>query len=311
MKRIRSSLAILVIFAVLAANGIIKGHAAPASYALLHSFALNGDGRTPQAGLMQGSDGFLYGTTRYGGNHQNGAVFKLSPDGTGYSIIHSFTGDDGNCPFTTLLQGSDGTLYGSTAYGGSSAGVPDSGSGTVFKLGPDGTAYSVIHDFNGGGAEGRAASALVLGREGMLYITTETSPDSGGSVFRLNPDGTDWLVLHEFSPANGDGGVPAGLMQGCDGALYGTTALGGDHDLGTVFRMTIPPLLGSPECLGDHNFRGSLWGITNVSYRIEASTDLQNWVTLTNLSNPAGIVGFCDLTGTNFSRRFYRAVRAP
>ncbi|MDE2485213.1 MAG: hypothetical protein KGL32_08240, partial [candidate division NC10 bacterium] len=88
------------------------------------------DGNSPEADLLQGTDGALYGTTYNGGASSSGTVFKLNTDGSGFTLLHSFAGGstDGNSPQDDLLQGTDGALYGTTTFGG---GVSN---GTVFKL---------------------------------------------------------------------------------------------------------------------------------------------------------------------------------
>src|SRR5207247_6181040 len=122
--------------------------------AVLHSFA-DSDGAKPQAALIEGSDGALYGTTSYGGTNIDssgrgmGTVFKLSKDGTGFAVLHHFGAtNDGFNPMAALLQGSDGALYGTTRFGGTSASGGFYGGGTVFKLNKDGNAYIVLHSFD-------------------------------------------------------------------------------------------------------------------------------------------------------------------
>src|ERR1043166_4930767 len=84
----------------------------------LHSFD-GGDGQSPEAALVQGSDGNFYGTTVLGGAHLKGTVFKIDATGS-LTTLHSFSGSpgDGAIPFAGLVQGTDGNFYGTTAYGG-------------------------------------------------------------------------------------------------------------------------------------------------------------------------------------------------
>ena len=90
------------------------------TYAILHSFGTNVMGLNPQAPLVQGPDGTLYGTTVGGGSANQGQVFKVNPDGSGYTVLKDFTGSDGANPYANLtLSGS--TLYGTTVGGGSFA----------------------------------------------------------------------------------------------------------------------------------------------------------------------------------------------
>jgi uncharacterized repeat protein (TIGR03803 family) len=209
------------------------------NYMVLRSFSTNGaDGQFAWGGLVEGTDGRLYGTTRSGGSNDVGTVFKLNKDGSGYARLYSFAtaGNDGQKPYARLVEGTDGALYGTTHDGGSS------GNGTVFKVNKDGTGYTRLRSFSATGGDGQNPySALLEGADGALYGTTYLDGASGrGTVFKVNKDGSGYAVLYSFT-TNGDGRSPfAGLVQGSDGALYGTTENGGSEGAGTVFRLELP-----------------------------------------------------------------------
>lgn len=202
-------------------------------YAILHDFSnTSGNGRTPSAGLMQLSDGTLYGTTQAGSGGL-GTVYKIQPDGTGFSILHQFSGAAGSAPRSVLIQGEDGALYGTTSQGGSGTSA-----GVIFKLKPDGTGYTVLHAF--AGSDGRTpGTKLLQGPDGTLYgVTISGGANNYGTVFRINQDGTDFSVLHDFPAFVSDGRTPAGdLLLASDGGLYGTTYSGGNGGGGTVFTL--------------------------------------------------------------------------
>jgi uncharacterized repeat protein (TIGR03803 family) len=214
-------------------------------FTVLHSFTNESDGARPEAALAQGSDGALYGTTSSGGTNRGGTVFKLNLDGSGYEILHRF--EVPNRPTPTgpgapLLEGSDGTFYGTTYGAWISIYSPDRG--TVFRLNRDGSGFVVLHDFNGSADDGRHPGALVECSDGKLYGTTRHGGLTNGyyelgmgTVFRLNKDGSSYEVLRRFTFADGDGQIPAGLVQGNDGALYGTTVEGGAGGPGILFRL--------------------------------------------------------------------------
>src|SRR5690242_946491 len=93
---------------------------AQTNYQRLRSFGAVDAGTQPHSGLLLGWDGALYGTTLSGGTANQGTVFRLSTDGSSYTVLHHFaTNSDGKQPVGALLQGHDGALYGSTAFGGS------------------------------------------------------------------------------------------------------------------------------------------------------------------------------------------------
>jgi uncharacterized repeat protein (TIGR03803 family) len=205
-------------------------------YTVLRSFgSAAGDGQCPSDTLALGSDGALRGTTLFGGAHNEGTVFRISPDGSGYSVLRSFasSGDDGQTPRGRLIRGSDGGLYGTTASGGSA------GAGTVFKLTLNDSNCTVLHDFGSTTADGqRPLGGLLEALDGALYGTTSEGGDNGvGTVFKLTRDGSSYLVLHSFSAAP-DANLPSGtLTQGPDGKLYGVSGGGGSNDVGTVFGL--------------------------------------------------------------------------
>ena len=278
-------------------------------FSILHSFPANtNDGVLPQAPLVQGSDGTLYGTTSSGGTNGYGTVFKLNTDGTGFSVLHSFPAstNDVLTPTAALMQGNDGALYGTTA------GLGISSMGTVFRLNVDGTSYQVLHTFDNT-MPGTPQSALVQGVDGSIYGLT--SMEQGpGMVFRLNPDGTGYALLHVFADFVGPYGP---LLLGTDGAFYGATygsggVTGGGP--GTVFRMTVPPPP-PPFVISIMPMGGSLQigfdGAVGATYRFETSTNLLDWVTLGTVLNENGPVQFLDVNQTKPLQQFYRAVWAP
>jgi len=228
---------------------------------ILHSFNENGkDGYMPN-GLVFGAAGNLYGTTWYGGSgscddgigHGCGTVFELTPGANGTwteTTLHSFNRKDGYDPAASLVFDAVGNLYGVTQHGGAL------GKGTVFQLSrtAGGTwTETLLHSFQNDGKDGNfPRGSLIFDMEGNLYGTTLEGPGDtchgvlcGGTVFQLvhSTDGK-WKekVLHGFSGPDGLDPV-AGPIFGADGALYSTTAYGGNLKLcsaegcGTVFRL--------------------------------------------------------------------------
>jgi uncharacterized repeat protein (TIGR03803 family) len=165
------------------------------------------------------------------------------------TTVYSFSGEngDGSGPYSAVIYTANGTLYGVTAYGGVY------NSGTVFELTPPvsgrGWTETVLHSF-GGGADGAYPYAgMVAGANGVLYGTTNYGGASGmGIVYQLTPPGSSgsgWTetILHNFNGS--DGAYPyATPALAENGALYGTTELGGTTDYGAVFQLT-PPAGGS------------------------------------------------------------------
>ena len=207
----------------------------------LYSFcaqAMCADGSAPMAGLVQGSDGNFYGTTSEGGTgiclpRHCGTVFQITPAGM-LTTLHSFGGNDGSHPLAGLVQGSDGNFYGTTQSGG------DNSFGTVFTITSAG-AFTTLYSFQD--SDGSFPQAgLVQGSDGNFYGTTASGGDNeSGTVFAITPAGT-LTTLYSFcsQPNCADGSFPqAGVVQGSDGNLYGTTSEGGAYGFGTAFELTL------------------------------------------------------------------------
>lgn len=221
-----------------------------ASYQVLYSFgASSTDGANPNAGLIMDAGGNLYGTTEFGGAHNQGTVFKLSSSGV-LKVLHSFVGKkDGAEPFGGLISDTHGNLYGTAAGGGKK------NSGTVFRLSPKGK-LKALHNFTGSPKDGAFPDDAVLqDAAGNLFGTTSAGgADNFGTVFELPRKGKSRL-LYSFTGSSDDGAQPvAGLIQDAQGNLYGTTAGNGSDKLGTIFEwsssgtfMLLHSFVGSPS----------------------------------------------------------------
>ena len=184
------------------------------SFSLLHSFTNGNDGSSPQANLIQGSDGRLYGTSSTGGSLGGGAVFAVNPDGTGFTVIYSFTNYGAVFdPQASLIQGRDGRLYGTANYGGTN------GPGTIFGMNPDGSGFAVLHNFKIAGNDGAfpGDDGLMQGADGRLYgMARQGGTNGSGVIYALNADGTGFTVLHSFTGGNDGGSPDANLIQGVE-----------------------------------------------------------------------------------------------
>ncbi len=222
-------------------------------------------GAYPETGLVEGVDGDFYGTTIEGGastgaNCPNGkagcgTIFRVTPVG-GLTKLYDFCSQsgctDGYFPAAPMIQGEDGSLYGTTTLGGidncSSYGAGDYGCGTIFKIGPSG--FQVLYSFcpEAGCSDGAIPSAaLVQGSDGNFYGTTALGGANGeGTVFKITPGGT-FTLLYTFCSESGcaDGAEPAAaLIQDTNGKFYGTTILGGTgtacpYGCGTAFSLSV------------------------------------------------------------------------
>ena len=192
------------------------------------------DGAGPQAALVVGSDGNLYGTTSSGGANNAGTVFRLTPAGQ-ETVLHTFgSAGDGASPYAGLTEDAAGNLYGTTTIGGAN------GQGAIFKVAAATGAESLVYSFGASSTDGTVPyGGLLIDSSGNLYgTTTGGGPNGAGTVFAVNPATGVETVVYAFSGLK-DGSAPyAGLTGASDGNLYGTTSAGGANGNGTVFRLT-------------------------------------------------------------------------
>lgn len=200
------------------------------------------NGGYPPAGPVMDSAGNFYGTTADGGAFNDGAIYKVTPDGS-ETVLYSFGAKkhDGEEPLAGLLMDREGNLYGTTAFGG------ENDAGAVFRVTPAGL-EKVLYSFCSvaGCVDGNTPySTLIMDKEGNLYGTTNAGGANRlGTVFKLTPGGTE-TVLHSFAGGRTDGSNPyAGLVMDPKGNLYGVTSAGGNSEFcegsgcGTVFEIT-------------------------------------------------------------------------
>lgn len=227
----------------------------------LHSFNGGSDGVAPVAGLIQATDGNLYGTT-WGDAYQNlnvGTVFKITLGGA-LTTLHSFQTMDGANPQGGLVQGTDGNLYGATEEGGTY------NYGTVFKMTLAG-ALTTLHSFSGGTDGDTPVCTLIQATDGNFYGTAAYDGlyPNFGTVFAITPAGT-LTTLHNFDGT--DGSYPyAGLLQATSGGFYGATFAGGSSSAcpfgcGTIFSldMGLGPFVAFVRAAGKVGQTGGILG---------------------------------------------------
>ena len=210
-------------------NGTVYRIAASGSFSTLHSFGATSQGN-PNGPLVQGRDGFLYGTTFYGGKNGAGTVFKISPSGY-FKKLANFGGIFGENPSGPLIEANNGNLYGSASRGGTGGG------GVLFKVSPLGT-LTILHNFPpwGPATPGNEGSypyaGLVQATDGNLYGTNFLGGRYGFGVLfcyspgTLQPGQTRFNVLHDFFYSTG-AYTQVTLLQHTNGKLYGDTSGGG------------------------------------------------------------------------------------
>ena len=293
-------------------NGLLYGTSGNALFVLtadgsgyseLYDFTNDTDGSDPLDRLLQASDGLLYGTAFTGGTNGAGTVFKISTEGTGFTVLHAFGGaGDGQNPVAGLIQGSDGALYGTTVAGGAGH------HGTIFKINTNGSGYAVMHAFLGytNNDGDYPLGELVQGVGNVLYGTTYLGGNLDGTIFRIGLDGSGYTSVYNFVGTGSVGTKPtSGLVQGQSqndiGVLYGTTGL--TH--GSIFAALVnPPAFITPVTAASaSNQLAIFWPAWAANYTLQSTTNLAspNW---SNVTDGVPVFGV-QVTSTN-PAVFYR-----
>ena len=237
------------------------------TFQVIHNFTGGVAGYYPGTGVVFDQAGNLYGTAAYGGNYNSscnyvgsetgcGVVYKMTHHGSGwvFNLLFSFDGSNGYNPEQQLALASDGTLYGTTLWGGSGDCHDFApGCGTIFRLQPPASfcrsvlcpwSGTELHDFQGGANDGAfpQVGSLTFDAAGNVYGTTENGGLYGfGTVYKLTRNGDHWdmSILYNFGGSN-DGGNPwAGVVFDSAGNLYGSTCCGGNDGFsGVVYKLS-------------------------------------------------------------------------
>jgi uncharacterized repeat protein (TIGR03803 family) len=194
------------------------GGADAAPFTLLHQF--NGaDGSFPSGIVVSGSS--LYGTTDYGGASDDGTIFSLNTDGSGFAVLHDATPLEAGSGYPPIVDSS--LVYVTTV----------AGTGDVSRINTNGSGYQPVFEFsNAGSSLWRPRGFTQSGS--MLYGIAQEGGLGTGGIFRVGKNGTGYQALHSFSPAEGLAALPP-TVEGS--TLYGASQGGGAHGVGTVWRM--------------------------------------------------------------------------
>lgn len=205
---------------------------------VIYNFAGGSDGANPPAGVTLDSHGNLYGTSSFGGANGVGAVYELSPSGSGWkeTILYNFQGlSDGQNPVGGVIVDKAGDLFGTTFDGGINGG------GTVYQLSRSSGSWTLTTLYSFSGGFGGPYNKLTLSPQGTIYGFTNGDGANGlGSVFKLTK--TNGVVtftdLYDFVGGS-DGASPYGSVAvDHDGNVFGTAVVGGSNNQGVVFEIT-------------------------------------------------------------------------
>ncbi|WKK66356.1 choice-of-anchor tandem repeat GloVer-containing protein [Lutimonas zeaxanthinifaciens] len=185
-------------------------------------------GANPNGGLTHADNGNLYGMTLNGGVFGRGVLFEYDPVTGTYTKKHDFDLTNGANPYGSLIQASNGKLYGMTSNGGTYF------RGVLFEYDPSTGSYTKKIDFNGTNGQNPYGS-LIQAVNGKLYgMTSSGGASVRGVLFEYDPTAGTYTKKLDFNGTNGQNpyGSPT---QAANGKLYGMTFLGGTSNRGVLF----------------------------------------------------------------------------
>jgi uncharacterized repeat protein (TIGR03803 family) len=212
------------------------------NFTTLYNFTGGNDGAFPVAGLIL-SGNTLYGAAEHNGSGQSGVLFSIGTNGSNFTVIYSFSqtslnfsNADGAFPAANLLL-SGNRLYGTAQFGG------DSGSGTIFAVNSDGSAFTNLHSFtarnNGTNSDGAGPIAGLILATNVLYgVAQNGGGNAAGTVFAIHTDGSGFTNLYNFAGGS-DGANPMAPLFLSNNVLYGTAPNGGSGGNGTLFTINV------------------------------------------------------------------------
>ncbi len=160
--------------------GVIFKMTATGAVTVLHSFA-GSDGAVGRWNLLQAKDGNFYGVTLNGGANGAGVIYKITSTGT-YTVLYSFpnTGNasTGTYPYSSLIQATNGLLYGLTGNVGGPWAF-----GAIYSFNTTTLAYTTLYNFTGGTDGGQPYGALMQHTDGLLYGTTYVGGNVSGADY--------------------------------------------------------------------------------------------------------------------------------
>lgn len=255
LRAAAAGLTLVVVFGLTVATQAARAQ----TYTIIHNFTGRADGGNPYTGVTIDRAGNLYGTTaaNFDGGSGYGSVFKLKHVGAGwvFTPLYNFAeGNDGEGPYSTLVLGPNGSIYGTTYQGAEGGCGSGHGCGTVFNLTPPLSVCkaafclwteTVLYRFTGGSDGGNPAGPLVFDQSGNIYGTARAGAIPGcagygcGTVYKLAHLGRGYTfsVLYSFTGISDEGLPDSGVIFDPSGNLYGTTQ-GCFNNYGTAFELT-------------------------------------------------------------------------
>ena len=224
-----------------------------------------GPGGSPWGAVTLANDGMLYG-------NEGGVIFQYDPNSFAYNEKVVISGVNGWGAYGSLLNGSDGSLYGMTS----------GGNGNLYKYNPGSSFITTIHAFSGADQGSDPLGALTETSDGKLWgVTQYGGTNNTGLLFQINKDGSNYVDVHNFGEVNGSN--PTGsLLLASDGNYYGMTNNGGN---GVIFQFNPNTATYTTK----YNFDG-ITGSHPYGSLIQASNGILYGMTSEGGSNNLGVI---------------------
>jgi uncharacterized repeat protein (TIGR03803 family) len=259
------------------------------------------DGGHPSGSLIQATNGVLYGMTEHGGIYGYGVLFQYDIATDLYTKLFDFEGlNDGGNPVGSLIQASNGKLYGMTSIGGLN------NKGVLFEYDISSNVSSIKFDFDGATNGSYPTGSLIQATDGKLYgMTSQGGLNNLGVIFQFNPANGSFVKKFNFSSTTGS--EPLGsLFQATDGRLYGMTQHGGLNNKGVLFQYI--PVLNSYTKKVD--FSGFTSGSNPQGSVMQASNGKLYGMTYDGGTDNLGVLFEYNFTSSTFIKKldFGRAI---
>jgi len=279
--------------------------------------AMPGYSADPNDGLVEGPDGWLYGTVSMPSPDYGtiGAIYKFSTAG-GFQTLAYFYGTSGgqlpptgDHPMCGLTAGGDGFLYGTAGHAYSI--YFSTNQGRVFRMSADGALTTVFTFSSTNGFN--PMTRLLAAPDGCLYgLTCQGGPGNGGTIFRLTTDGVLTILANAFGTYATDQGFPP-LIQAADGNLYGTGMTGSFGSVSAiVYRLVEPPVITAAAWSGG-TFTLTWNSFPNGAYRLAFKSALTDptWTTQASTIAATGPITSGSDSPEGAGQRFYRVILLP
>jgi uncharacterized repeat protein (TIGR03803 family) len=252
----------------------------------------------------------LYGTTSAGGTNGSGTIFRISTNGTSFTVLHhfddnDFNGDHGTRPLTGLVY-AGGTLFG---MGGS----------VIYSINTNGAGFTVLESVGSYVDNSAMNTSGLIVSNGTLYGVINGAGAGfydEGQVFALTTNGVGYADFHDFTTlvqtnlagvyTNYDGILPGGGPLLLNGMLFGAASQGGTNGNGVIFQASPPPTILSSQASGN-NLLFSFQTFDGLSYTVQKSTNLigSNWILYSNFMGNSTIKQF-TVPITNSPQLYFR-----